>query len=666
MSGEQMLELGPQHQRRFWSSSDSSTVQPSVDVEQTPNPRKRPRSPSTAGHGDDNGLHQTDTDQDSYSWRDGRRQQSINSRGGGFLKWLRERESQQGLRPNAHYYTNRQAYQHVVPDKTLYGVELPFVVLKKFSPDGQYLICFSKHYHSLTVYHYNGAQAYGNLHAAYVADQESMETEEDDNPSSAQSENAFDTFFTLNYEMPITSGTEILCKDFCLFTTDQRYLILASAVPAEDPLSAQEARLNPGSLDCFKSLDNVTFWVIKVSTGEICDSVTFKNDYIVLANLSGVQLHGDILAITSVQNQCIHFFHVKQSGTLVKERTIGWHNFADDEMLIAQYRKAEEKAMEEMKTSAGDSTTAKAHGPLSPILSDLSQEPYQPQNPTPTSTDAPEPTDSQNEEPTTHPFSGIKQRLMSFLFRQAFLEGTISSMRRFYLSFDQYQSLVLWRMQFMGDTHILIKFGILEQNFGRVFEPTATQPYIFVLYNLETSLVEAVYNSSSEELLRGYETWQELRNSAYEDMISFMTHPANNMYARDYGQTCVDVIQKAKNGGRANGVRRLLYSLPFNPQCFTESPYLDHNLFMYDEKVVNYLDRPRPGSDFPIKFWHRQTNLPLIRLDTNPLPSDGSFGSFLKGVKRFTHVIFHPTDPFIMTVLLHAQRPSTVNFHVKN
>ncbi|KAJ3106858.1 hypothetical protein HDU96_008070 [Phlyctochytrium bullatum] len=80
------------------------------------------------------------------------------------------------------------------------------------------------------------------------------------------------------------------------------------------------------------------------------DKITYQQDYILLPNHAGVAMHQDVMAITSVQNQCIFLVHIKQciaidinikgKSSFLSVRTIGWHNFEDDGILIDVAAKA--------------------------------------------------------------------------------------------------------------------------------------------------------------------------------------------------------------------------------------------------------------------------------------------------------------------------------------
>jgi hypothetical protein len=100
-----------------------------------------------------------------------------------------------------NYLTARDMYRFIYPAHTTFNTPTPAVSIRKFSPCGKYLICFSKQKHSIKVYDYQvpkqGTQVYPH----------------------------FNDFFSLRYELDVTSGTETLAFDFCLFTIDKKFVL---------------------------------------------------------------------------------------------------------------------------------------------------------------------------------------------------------------------------------------------------------------------------------------------------------------------------------------------------------------------------------------------------------------------------------------------------------
>lgn len=104
--------------------------------------------------------------------------------------------------PFIERYRCRQLYRHITPNRSIFDVECPAISIKKFTMDGKYLISFSRNQHAVQVYYYNKEHSIDNI----------------------DSQASFNNFFTLKYEIILTYGVELLCKDFCLFTHDHKYV----------------------------------------------------------------------------------------------------------------------------------------------------------------------------------------------------------------------------------------------------------------------------------------------------------------------------------------------------------------------------------------------------------------------------------------------------------
>lgn len=112
----------------------------------------------------------------------------------------------------------------------------------------------------------------------------------------------------------------------------------------------------------------------------------------------------------------------------------------------------------------------------------------------------------------------------------------------------------------------------------------------------------------------------------------------------------------ANAGGLLQVTRRVLAAMPASAQSLSSSPYLDANLFHFDEKLISSLIRPRTFSDHPIKFAAR-ANPERLRFQLHP-------GSFQAGPMptrpRKQHVTyhFHPVYPFVLGVLQTFVQPT--------
>lgn len=76
---------------------------------------------------------------------------------------LQQRETWGCAFPGTQVLVARQFYQNVFPNYTVVNVEKPPCFLRKFSPDGKYLVAFSADQTSIEVYEYRGAAAAADL-----------------------------------------------------------------------------------------------------------------------------------------------------------------------------------------------------------------------------------------------------------------------------------------------------------------------------------------------------------------------------------------------------------------------------------------------------------------------------------------------------------------------
>ncbi|KAK4483724.1 hypothetical protein RD792_010926 [Penstemon davidsonii] len=184
--------------------------------------------------------------------------------------------------------------------------------------------------------------------------------------------------------------------------------------------------------------------------------------------------------------------------------------------------------------------------------------------------------------------SGLKQRLLSFIFRSIWNEEDDPTLRmqclkkKFYYHFQDYVDLVIWKVQFLDRHHLLIKFGSVD---GWVGRNTDSHPAFFAVYDMETTEIIAFFQNSADELYSLFELFADhfhssSNNSFYMNFIS--TH-SNNIHALEQLK-----CNKNKATSLPQFVKKMLATLPFNCQSQSPSPYFDHSLFRYDEKVRLY------------------------------------------------------------------------------
>ncbi len=455
-------------------------------------------------------------------------------------------------RAGAHFHSCRKFYTTVFPNFTVDNVEKPPCFLRKFSPDGRFFIAFSLDQKSLEIYEFHGPTEAEDLLGGLRVDclGKALTQAQD----AAIRTKLFARFFHQKHMTTVAANEENLNRECSLFTDDGKYVIVGSAVYVpEDPhpyfydVYRNNESVSPTSRS---PLEDYTLHIVELETGRLKDSRKFHCDKIFLSLNQGLYLYRSTLAVLSVQQQTIHIFQITDEGHFVDVRTIGRFCYEDDALIISSVR---------------------SHGAGGPV-----ERPYR--------------------EPT---INSLKHRLLVFLYRRAAMEGRV---QRFYQYFEQFRALRMWKMQLLDEHHLLMKYGNEDVVTLKVQDPNS-QPSFFVVYNMVSTEVVAVYENTSEALLGLYENFCDLfRNATLQNQVQFTCSPSSNIYARQTHERFKHTIINAKFGGHTEAVKRLLAQLPISAQSYSSSPYLDLALFSYDDKWVSAMERPKTCGDHPIRY----------------------------------------------------------------
>ncbi|XP_059634555.1 light-mediated development protein DET1 isoform X2 [Cornus florida] len=502
---------------------------------------------------------------------------------------------------NNYIHYARRFYENLVPSCTIYDIECPDHSFRKFTDDGQYLISFSRNHQELIVYR--------PTWLSFSCKEEDCDSH--DLPSKA---NRFESFFTQLYCVPLASSNELICKDFFLYIESNQFGLFATSTA-----QVHDAPAVGGAVQGVPSIEKITFHLLRLEDGAILDERVFRNDYVNLAHSMGVFLYDDLLAIVSLRYQTIHILQIRDSGNLVDVRAVGAFCREDDELFL----------------------NSNGQVPLNHIGNGLQHSESVPDN---------------------YFLSGIKQRLLSFIFRGIWNEETDQTLRiqclkkKFYFHFQDYVDLIIWKVQFLDRHHLLIKFGSVD---GGITRSADNHPAFFAVYNMETTEVIAFYQNSAEELYFLFEQFSDhfhatSKNSVY---MNFISSHSNNIHALEQLR-----CNKNKASSFSQFVKKMLASLPFSCQSQSPSPYFDQSLFRFDEKLISATDRHRQSTDHPIKFILRRKPYSL-KFKIKPGPEAGSIDGRTKKISSF---LFHPILPLALSVqqTLFLQ-PSVVNIHFR-
>lgn len=139
---------------------------------------------------------------------------------------------------------------------------------------------------------------------------------------------------------------------------------------------------------------------------------------------------------------------------------------------------------------------------------------------------------------------------------------------------------------------------------------SGNQVGFFVIYEISTTKILAVYDNSSEEFLKLFErNCDILRDGCMTAPTVFVSNSSNNVHAREQLVRQQAAVRSARHGGyslltriraflfftllisNVQAVRRTLAVVPHPPQLLSTSPYLDQAMFSYDERVVSPFDK---------------------------------------------------------------------------
>ncbi|PKA50201.1 Light-mediated development protein DET1 [Apostasia shenzhenica] len=202
--------------------------------------------------------------------------------------------------------------------------------------------------------------------------------------------------------------------------------------------------------------------------------------------------------------------------------------------------------------------------------------------------------------------SGIKQRLLSYIFRKHWNEEADPTL-----------------VQFLDRHHLLIKFGSVD---GGVSRSTDQHPSFFAVYNMETTEIITFYQNSAEELYYLFEQFYDHFHVSSRTSLhaKFTSSHSNNIHVLD-------------------------------------QLWLSKNKASSFSQLISAADRHRHSTEHPIKFIsRRQPNILKFKIKLGP--EEGSSDAHAKRISSF---LFHPYLPLAMSIQQTFMQPTVVNIHFR-
>ena len=472
----------------------------------------------------------------------------------------------------------RNYYQNLPLNGTIGKVSLDSqVTLKRFSPDGRYLIGFN-HY-AIELFAFNGADAACRTHRQLREKREHLDQLAESHRNQAiryheyeqraremtkdiQKE-AWSTSFAHVKSIPVsvTGNGEEMIREFCLFLNG--YCIVASSTPVdlrhvlpEEQSQSNEtlgiAHMHTHGRREIMPYENYTLYSIDLERQCLVDEIRFKTDRIALMNNQGVTCFDDRLAIVQLHQQQIKIVKLTPSGNFEHIATVGYVLQPSDLFLLDYHPEYREKHRYQLSA-----------------------------------------------------LTSFKQCLLGFFYRT--LPRVI-----FYKNFNHFNDLKFWKSMFVDKDHLLIKmareslvadaeFRLDSQNRLKLVSEHA----MFLLYNIPSGqILSACENSSANlyDVLLNFQNYLEQRTNPLTPaglrLCSKESRAAKERYRTQ--------LQRAQYGSRIDAIRRIMWNWPPPAQGISQSPYLKCDLFSFNEVHIGPVEiKLRPMSSNPVKFFCR-------------------------------------------------------------
>ncbi|XP_023171766.1 DET1 homolog isoform X2 [Drosophila hydei] len=488
----------------------------------------------------------------------------------------------------------RQFYKAITPCLTV-GISIPPVYLRKFTPDGSQLLGFSLDQRSFIVFSYKGIGSAGVSQLFSDAGVGSSETLSGIHSQQLRS-TVFEKLFKTKFAMRLCQGESArfyLHREFSVFLDNSRYVLLAGMCVLQGyNLAVSEYERYP---DVFDTVDpfSYIFYVVDLQQGVVTDEVLLHQESICLSHNHGISVHGHTIAILSRLRQCIYIYELVDGRLIKQEHEIG------PRPLHCCFQDVSSMFM---------------------VMLDVN---------------------------TLLPITHIKQRVLSFLYRQIEADCPQASQKyqEFYKNFEFIENMIIEKMQLVDNDLLLLRYEERpkDSNVPHILltsEPQAPRR-LYVFYSMNSEDVLGVYHDDSIDLLQIVVQF----NDKLCNVRSLQTGDAPSSASSQFFMQ-----QNWKNSSQSLPFMRqaaLRYNptVPISTQSFSTSPYLNHNVFNYDNLSISPLERPKACSTEPIVFRDRATNLIKFRLNIKAQRLPGQFTP-----RELCAFICHPFEPLVISI----------------
>ncbi|KAL7077822.1 hypothetical protein ACQ4LE_003351 [Meloidogyne hapla] len=240
-------------------------------------------------------------------------------------------------------------------------------------------------------------------------------------------------------------------------------------------------------------------------------------------------------------------------------------------------------------------------------------------------------------------FTAFRQRFLTFLYKKHAANGTIN---QFLYEMDFYTLLKMQKIQFVGPELILIRMDLHPKH----NDSHSGHQYLFVLFEWRVGEITGVFDKNSQLLFNAFEKFAESFKNGHLTSNYFPNSMEHCGAPKKQHEAIIKDQLRQQSSEQTR--QRFLATLPLpNTQHMISSPYLDPDLFSVDERQLYQIEKGRFQLDQSLRIYNLKTKTCHAKLEFH---SD----SVRVHPSFYARVLFHPIDPFVMSVCRGIQSDS--------
>jgi hypothetical protein len=224
------------------------------------------------------------------------------------------------------YNQLKRVYLCVYPNYTILNVKMPNCYLRRFSPDGRFLVAFNHNLTGIQIFYYKGCTS-GAIDLEKIQNPVSSQFTRTSPPSSrATTSNdktdfndpnadqfryrAFDTYFQELAFLKLTENNELMNRECALFFKNNYLIVASSEIVSEENYPPYDLMTSNNESLHFGGIENYTIYLVDIKNGKLCDKLKYKADKISLTHNQSLGLFKNIFTVLSQQNQTINVYNI--------------------------------------------------------------------------------------------------------------------------------------------------------------------------------------------------------------------------------------------------------------------------------------------------------------------------------------------------------------------